>query len=285
MTGSYGLIVPLMLVCFSSYMIGRRWGISDEQVPSSVHSPTHAGDSVLHLLDAASVAGAMNRSWPLVIAPHASLNEIIHKAELGTCPEFVVVEEGQLQGVISIMEIREYMESPALADMIIAADLMTTDPWTVTADDSLSQALGVMAQSKRTAVPVVRRPRGREFIGMITAESVYRAIRDQLDQMKTHLFAEHGELAVIESEETFHQLALGTSLASVNSIQRLMVPLQVIGRSLRESDFRSAFGIQVIAIEYPDGSIQCPPDVNAPLRTNQRLIGIVASPPTGGNDE
>lgn len=54
-----------------------------------------------------------------------------------------------------------------------------------------------------------------------------------------------------------------------------MWTLQAVGKSLRKADFRRQFGAQVIGIEQPDGSIQCPPDPNAPLRTSQRLVAIV----------
>ena len=80
----------------------------------------------------------------------------------------------------------------------------------------------------------------------------------------------------IEHEETLHQLVAGVSVSKSENVQRLLVPIQAVGRSLRESDFRRQFGVQVIAIEQPDGSIQCPPDVERPLQTNQRLIAIVS---------
>ncbi len=43
----------------------------------------------------------------------------------------------------------------------------------------------------------------------------------------------------------------------------------------READFRRTFGVQVLAIEQPDGTLQCPPDLNAPLQTSPRLVAVV----------
>jgi CIC family chloride channel protein len=275
MTGSYGLIVPLMLVCFTSYMIGRRWGLSDDQVPSSAHSPAHAGDAVVHLLESETVATVMETHWPMTVHQNTTLHELIEKTELGTCPEFIVVENGRLEGVISILEIRELLESEAISQIIIASDIMTANPWTVHEEDSLYHALTIMTREKRVAVPVVKRGRDRVFVGMVTASNVHLAIKERLDRMGTHLLREHKELAAIESEQTVHHIATGASLGGIDAIQRLIVPVQVVGRSLREADFRRTFGIQVIAIEFPDGSIQCPPDVDSPLRTSQRLIAIV----------
>ena len=39
-------------------------------------------------------------------------------------------------------------------------------------------------------------------------------------------------------------------------------------------DFRREFGVQVIAIELPDGSLVCPPDPDLPLETKYRLVAI-----------
>jgi len=44
---------------------------------------------------------------------------------------------------------------------------------------------------------------------------------------------------------------------------------------LRQADFAQRFGAQVIAIEYPDGTVQSPPDIDAPLRHDQTLVTIV----------
>ena len=46
MTESYGLIVPLMLVCAIAYVVGNRWGLNQEQLPSEpiagAHTPTRS---------------------------------------------------------------------------------------------------------------------------------------------------------------------------------------------------------------------------------------------------
>ena len=62
-------------------------------------------------------------------------------------------------------------------------------------------------------------------------------------------------------------------------IQRLMVPLDAVGQSVRQSDFRNRYGVQIVAIEYPDGTIQCPADPNARLEASHRLLVIMQSNP------
>ena len=51
MTGSYSLLVPLMLACGLNMAISRRWTIYEEQVPTPIDSPAHQGDFVVDVLE------------------------------------------------------------------------------------------------------------------------------------------------------------------------------------------------------------------------------------------
>ena len=277
MTGGYGLIVPLMLVCVSSYVVGRRWGgLNDEQVRSSADSPAHAGDLIIHLLEFWRVKDVMRRHWPETVRPDTTLRELVQLVKPGGYPVFAVVTDGRVEGLISLADIKHIMDDPAVSEAVIAADLMSQELSTVDPEDDVYYALTVMARGNHIVLPVVRRTEDGEFLGMLSREDIYTAVHAQVSDMRKHLLQEHEGLAVIEHEETLHQLVTGVSTGKTENVQRLLVPLQAVGQSLRESDFRRRFGVQVIAIEQPDGSIQCPPDVDSPLQTKQRLMAIVS---------
>lgn len=276
MTGSYGLIVPSMVVCVSSYLVGRRWGLTDEQVRSSPESPAHAGDVVVHLLEAGRVENVMQRDWPGVVRPETTLGELVKRSKPGTCPAFAVVENGHIRGMISVSEIANIMSEPGISELVVAADMMAAELPTLHPADDLYVALAAMARNRNLVMPVVISENGNRFLGMLTRGDIHQAIRTQLDDLRRHLVVEHEALAGIEQEESFHQLVTGVPSSQATRVQRLLVPLQAVGKSLHEADFRRQFGVQVIGVEQADGSIQCPPDVDAPLKTDQRLIGIVA---------
>ncbi|UCE61342.1 MAG: chloride channel protein [Phycisphaerales bacterium] len=275
MTGSYGLIVPLMVVCTSSYLVGRRWGLNDEQVRSSTESPVHAGDAVVHMLEVGRVEDVMHRDWPGMVRPDTTLGELVARVEPGTRPAFAVVQDGVLKGMIFVPEITRIMNEPGISEVIIAADIMTPEPDALNPDDDLYTALAAMARNNDVVMPVVARDRREHLVGMLTRRDIYRTVRRQLDDLGRHLVLEHEALASIEHEETLHQLVTGVPAGKASRVQRLLVPIQAIGLSLRQADFRRKYDVQVIGIEQTDGTIQCPPDVDAPLKTDQRLIGIV----------
>jgi len=276
MTGSYGLIVPLMLVCVSAYVVGRRWGLNHEQVPTTAESPAHASDAVVHMLESWRVEELIDREWAETVPPHASLGEMVTLIRPGTQPVFAVVEEDRLLGLISVPDIRRIMQEPGLADAVIALDIMSERPGAVHPGQDVYSALSELERQHRDVAPVVPADGTQRWLGMLTRQRVFERVQREIAEMQKLVLREHTGLAAIEQEGQLQHLVMGVTPAPKDVIQRLLVPLQAVGQSLREADVRRAFGIQVIAIEQPDGSLQCPPDVDAPLQSSQRLVAIVA---------
>ncbi len=281
MTGSYGLIVPLMLVCISAYVIGRRWGVNDEQVRGSAESPAHAGDAVIHMLESWRVEQLMERSWTPVVSPDAPLADMLEQVRYGARPVFAVTRDDELLGLISTAEIHRTIDVPELGDIVIALDMMTSDVPTVHPQENVYRVLERFRSNEYEVLPVVSSDPERRWLGMLTRERVFRAVRHQVEVMERSAVREHHGLTAIEREGQLHELLTGLAPTREHQIQRLLVPLDAIGKSLREADLRQAFGIHVIAIEQPDGSLQCPPAVDAPLRTDQRLVVLIRTPESG----
>jgi len=281
MTGGYGLVVPLMLVCVTAYVLGRRWGLNGEQIRTAAESPAHAGDVLVHLLESAQVKDVLQPDWPMTARPETTLAELIERAAPGTRPVFAIVKDGRIEGIISVTDILRITNMPGLADMVIAEDMMTTRLATVGPDDDLYTALNVFRAANHEVLPVVARDRSRQWLGMITRESVYEAVRVRMEATQRLVMREHDGLAIIEQHGRLQQLAMGMSPLRRDLIQRLLVPLQAVGKTIRESNFRREFGVQIVAVEQADGTLQCPPDLDAKLNTDQRLIGIApaSSPP------
>ncbi len=275
MTGSYGLIVPLMLVCMSAYVVGRRIGLNNQQVPTSSQSPAHAGDAVVHLLESWRVSDLMEPVWQDTISPGTPLRAMIERIKPGTRPVFAVSEDGKLRGLVSVADIRRIMEDPALAEIIIAEDMMTEKLETVAPDVDVYQALAAFKRGTHQVLPVVAPDDGGRWLGMLTRERIYNAIKEALAENQRQMFQEHIGLSEIETEGKLQQLVMGVSPMKQDMIQRLLVPMDAVGQSLRETDFRKRYSAQVIAVEEANGVIRCPPDLDTPLQTGQRLIAIV----------
>lgn len=286
MTGSYGLIVPLMLVCMSAYVVGRRWGLNWEQVPTAAQSPAHAGDLVVQLLEQWKVRDLMEPAWSDTVAPETPLREMVGLIRPGTRPVFAVARNGNLVGIVSLPDIRRVLDEPGLAELVIAGDIMTERLDTVFPDQDVYHALEQFRRSGHVVLPVVSRDR-RQWLGMLSRERVFESVRDNIVRSHALMFREHSGLSTLEQEGQLQNLIMGVNPLKQDMIQRLLVPMDAVGLSLRQADFRRKYGAQVIAVEEPDGRIQCPPDLDAPLQTGQRLLAVVwydrAANPTSSN--
>lgn len=288
MTGSYGLIVPLMLVCMSAYVVGRAWGLNPEQVRGSADSPAHAADLIVYRLESWKVGDAMHTEWEYTVPPDATLTQLLARVRPGTRPVFAVAKDGELLGLISLPDMNRMLEQPGMAEAVIAMDMMTEDLDTVRPDENLYDALDEFRRGAHDVLPVVSRERrrwgmrgrkggaGRRWLGMLTREKVFEVLQASVAETQRSVLREHRGLAAIEQEGQLQQLVMGVSPMKKDLIQRLLVPMDAVGQSIREADFRRKYGAQIIGIEKPDGTIQCPPDLDVPLENKVRLLAIVA---------
>lgn len=273
MTGSHGLVVPLMLVTTVAYLVGGRWGLVKTQLRNAAESPVHAGDALVQLLEKYSVQDVMEARWPYVVAPSAKLAELLAKIERGSWPYFVVLEGSQVRGMISITDLLLLKEEAPSSEWIIAADLMTTHLFVVRPHDSLYQALNLMQEHKLVALPVVQRIDGASaFVGMIARRAIYDLVRGDLDRLRKLMLQEHTGLAAIEEDAQRLHVLEDVPNAEERRVERIAVPSEVVGRSLRSANFRNTYHCEVIAIQTAQGEFVCPADPDRLLAKSDALL-------------
>lgn len=281
MTGSYGLIVPLMVVCMSAYVIGRRHGVNREQLRTSADSPAHAADGLIHILESWRVRDLME-TGPLSVAPGTSLGEMVRMVKPATRPVFAVVDGGRLRGVVSLPDIERVVadSEPTLLAAVVAADIMSTSLTTVTADDDVYEVLNRFRVSRHDVLPVVAD--GARWLGMLSRRAIFDALRERTEEIHRKVLEEHSGLRAIDEEGRVSELAMTVSPRNRDLIQRRMVPTDALGKSLREADFRRVYGVIVLGVELADGTLQFPPDLDMPLDPEHRLITTAQLPAATG---
>ncbi len=276
MTESYGLIVPLMVVCVMAYLVGRHWGLNNEQVPTAAQSPVHSADAVVQLLENSRVDAYLDRHWPLVVSPDAGLAEIVQQIEPGNRPTLAVIDGRNLLGIISLPDLDRVVSDPELARVVLAHDIMTEQFARLHPDHDLYYALEMFRREKHSVLPVVDREQPQRWLGMLTRRRVFDALQQQVEASRKFVLREYEGLLEIDQEARLDNLLLAVAPAQTPRLKRLMVPIDLIGVSIRQSQFRTRCGGQIVAIEEPDGRIQCPPDLDRPLESHHRLLAIMA---------
>lgn len=150
MAGSYDLLVPLMLSVGLGYLLSRRVCLYPAQRES------RAADGEISLLDTLVARDLVAEPHALVVvAAGAPPAEIAAGLERSADDAVVVVDAaGRLHGVIERRTLDESMLDPALAFVVVAADLAVPVRG-VKATDPLSVVLGGMLESSTHVLPVV----------------------------------------------------------------------------------------------------------------------------------
>jgi CIC family chloride channel protein len=272
MTGSFGLIVPLMIATMTAYIIGHRFGIVSSQVQSPAESPAHAGDIVVALLERYHVEEVMDRAWPHRAMPSTPLGAIVGSLPTGVRPMVPVLSNGRLVGIVSVAELRHVLDDPEIPSVVIAADLLSGTPCCLEPRDTLYDAVALFQQRGIEAVPVVEDRESLRFVGMLTRSSVYDTLKGHLERMRASLLSEHAGIAVIEEQSELVHLLGAMSSVETGSVERVPVGKELAGRSLREIDYRKTHGAEVLAIQTLERSFLCPPDPSRPLAEGDVLL-------------
>jgi hypothetical protein len=107
---------------------------------------------------------------------------------------------------------------------------------------------------------------------MISRAHVYENVKGSLGHMRESLLREHAGLAAIEEQSELVHLVGAMSTPDTGSVDRVPVSAELIGHSLREIDYRRAYGGQVLAIQTRERSLLCPPDPARPLAAGDVLL-------------
>jgi CIC family chloride channel protein len=178
MTGSYGVILPLLAACVVSAVVSRAL------TPESIYTAPlkRKGVQLPRItrpawMQRTGVASLVRVDAPKVL-PQTRLSEVVSK--MAALPEgddlFVVGEEGELHGVISLETLREVLADLPDLELVVAADVMER-AGTVSVDASLWEATRKALAAETTRMPVISPREGNRFVGTLAIPDVLAAAR------------------------------------------------------------------------------------------------------------
>lgn len=177
LTGSYGLVLPLMLAAALATLIGDRIH------PESAYTMSLARKGIrlpksedIDLLDTVAVEEVMS-DVDAVATPGMSMNDLERLLDRTRHHGMPVMSDRDLVGVVSVTDLERVGERKA--DTIVGEE-MTPNPITVTPDQPVSIALARMASLGLGRLPVVADDDPKRLVGMFRRESVVRAYHHAL---------------------------------------------------------------------------------------------------------
>src|SRR6478735_3046046 len=160
-TLDYQIILPLMLAC----VIGYYTSVSIERrsIYSEALKRKGAGDyrrqlAELHVRD-------LMKPNPLVIGPNARFAEIGQKFIASPVNYLYVTDNGRFIGAVSLHDIKSYLNSPDLAALVLARELVRDRFPTIAPEASLAEAMDCFARHDGERLPVVGTSRENRLLG------------------------------------------------------------------------------------------------------------------------
>ncbi len=195
MTGSYSLLVPLMLACGLNMAISRRWTIYEEQVASPIDSPAHQGDFVVDVLDRIQVGDVPIRTEGIEsIVATTPFSELIHRVARSNETLFPVVDgQGRLTGIFRLRDLRLALVGSDWGPLVLAYDLATRPAPSVTPEDTLHTALRRMTELNIEGIPVVHPDDATRMIGVLSRQQLTAAYTSLIQSLRAPGTSESGK--------------------------------------------------------------------------------------------
>ena len=177
-TSGYTLFLPLMLVSAIGLSTSRYF----EQYSFYTGRLIKAGDLITNdkdrqVLSLIKVEKLIEKDL-LIIHPERTLGDLVALVRKSKRNIFPVVNDlGELQGIITLDDIREIMFDPASQKSVIVAALMHKPPATVSTTDKMEEVMSKFEKTGAWNLPVIEENR---YIGIVSKSRIFNAYRTKL---------------------------------------------------------------------------------------------------------
>jgi len=259
MTQNYTVALPAMIATIAALVVARL--IETESIDT--YRLAREGKT-LHIaqerlaLGQIPVSAVMDKDV-VTVADSTSFDEVLRIAgetSQSTLP--VVSGTGGFTGLIITRELLSLLvRDTELSPLVNAYDLCERNPPQVLSEDTLDAASELMGVDGLEEIPVVDRPHGGQFLGLVT---------------RRHLAQALNRVAL-----SLTSIARGDSniyWASGYRVTRVAIPPASAGQTVRTLDPRARFGVTVLAVhDFDDpGSGFVPVSPDRPLKNGDLLV-------------
>lgn len=187
-TQDYKFILPLMLVSILAYLATLYYNKGTVYMKELMdYGIDISKRSEIDILGKIKIKSIMRSDFDVVDhkMPFRMLLNIILNSNHGDL--FVVDDQNNLLGVITLKNIRQAITDRELIDLLIARDLITTVP-TINSNDPVSTAVHKIEEHESDCIPVVESLLSKKIIGIITMNDIIAAYNTQLEELETSQF-------------------------------------------------------------------------------------------------
>ena len=296
MTGSYMIIVPLMVACILSNTLARLlmketiYTVKLTRRGINIHGGRE--QSILQSLSVGNYMRTDHEPLPRWLPFDSGVKVLLNRDET----DFYVVDENQkLVGDINLHTVKDVLTSSGLGSLVLADDIMHTNVPTMTPETTLADAMTLLSRRHVDQLPVVSDDEVKTFVGVMHRSDLIdaynreilrqsalgvRYVRSEQAALSEQANSRGGDLVELETGQVKKEIPVGDRFA---------------GRTLASIGMRSRFGVNVVAIRKRDhgpGAATVLPNPETPLTEGDVLVCVgkqenldeverVASKPSG----
>jgi CIC family chloride channel protein len=189
MSGSYNLLVPLMLVSSVCFLLMRGVSIYEAQVPTRIDSPAHVGELQMDVLEKLTVREVLDTDAELItMAPGTPFEQILETVAETEQHAFPLVDKnGVVVGLFSATDVRRMMASPDVWSVLVASDLAVSANTMayLELDDDLHTAVRRFTAFRHENLPVLAGPPPSRPEGMLSYQRVLEVYDEEIQRLQS----------------------------------------------------------------------------------------------------
>lgn len=247
MTNEYTIILPLMIATIIAVTFTTK------MQPESIYTLKLVKRGIqfskgkeINVLKALKVEDVYSRDCER-LSPRTPFKDIISTIMSSDHEIFCVVDEDErFLGYVTEKSIRTVMDDPmSLSNIIVAYDLIETNPRYMTPDTNLDTVMNVFGKSGIGELPVVDSQNSRRLLGYLTRQSIIDEYNKELARREP----------ILGLERAYCSLALSdiTKIVDNYSMIEIPAPHRFIGKSLLQLDLRNRYRVQVFLVKRDMG--------------------------------
>ena len=243
LTNDYRIILPLMITCIMSMIVSTK--LSRESIYTLKLVLRNIGikeGMETNVMESIPVKNVYRKDFETINVTD-NFNQIVNRVIRGKENDFPVVnKDGRVSGMISIHDIKDSIyEKESLQNLLIAGDISNQFYETLLPDESCQIALDKFRKYSFDGLPVVNDKDSNKIIGVLWRKDIQDAYDREIE--KRELTSNLASLITMKDDEPMVHFMEGYSIIEITP------PPAFIGKSIRELNIRSEYGVDVLSIK------------------------------------
>ena len=244
LTKETSIILPLMITCIISTIVSSKFSRESiytlKLLKRNINIRGHAEINVMKTMHVKDLC-----KYEFVSIPeNANFSEVVSKLIGFELPYLSVhdIREKRFRGIVSIHDIKDVVfEKEALRDLCIAGDIANREIPRAFPDDNCSVVLSHMRHCGYDCLPVMAADNHDRQVGIIWLKDIVTAYDKEIEQIDlTSGLADKIAMSNLESDIRFLDGYV---------ITEIRAPRKFVGRTLKELQIRSRYGVDVLTIK------------------------------------